>query len=80
MHLRTSLLREDMRNKACREKGKKGRVTYTSDIISGNTVFHVELVHHGWVEIAHQNLQRLVRLLVLPVLRQLQSKQVPEEV
>lgn len=54
--------------------------TYTSDITCRNTVFHVELVHNGWIEVTHQHLQRLIRMLVLPVLRQVQSKQVPVEV
>lgn len=53
--------------------------SYTSDIICRNTVFHVELVHHRWVKIAHQNFQGLIRMLVLPKLWQVQSKKVPGE-
>lgn len=56
--------------------GKPGE-TYTSDLTCGNTVFHVELVHDGWIKVAHQNFQRLISILVLPVLWHIQSKQVP---
>lgn len=41
--------------------------TYTSDITCRNTIFHIELVHNGWIEVTHQNFQRLIRILVLPV-------------
>lgn len=41
--------------------------TYTSDINCRNTIFHIELVHNGWIEVTHQNFQRLIRMLVLPV-------------
>lgn len=54
-----------------------GGETYTSDLTCGNTVFHVELVHDGWIKVAHQNFQRLISILVLPVLWHIQSKQVP---
>lgn len=54
-----------------------GESTYTSDVTCGNTIFHVELVHNSWIKVAHQNLQRLICLVVLPILWQVQSEQIP---
>lgn len=48
-----------------------------SDITCRNTIFHIELVHDFWIKVAHQNFQGLIRMLVFPVLWQVQGEQVP---
>lgn len=52
--------------------------SYMSDITCRNTIFHIELVHDCWIKVTHQNFQRLIGMLVFPVLWQVQGKQVPE--